>query len=269
MDKFSLLMSIYHAESPKYLKESLESILNSTILPSQIVMVIDGPISQELEFIINYYAARFENFLRIRLDKNYGLGYALAQGLESCEFELVARFDCDDISFHDRFLKQLTCFKNNPNLVLVGGQIQEFSEMGNGSKRIVPTDYESILNFAQKRNPFNHMTVMFKKSEILEVGNYQVLSGYEDYYLWLRLLKAKKYVENIPDVVVKARTGVAFSNRRGGMSYLKNSLAAINRFEREGLITNLSAWKRRIGQVIIILMPVTLREKIYNLILRK
>jgi hypothetical protein len=50
--------------------------------------------------------------------------------------------------------------------------------------KTVPTTHEDIKKFAQKRCPFNHMTVAYKKSVITELGGYQHHLFMEDYNLW-------------------------------------------------------------------------------------
>ena len=102
--------------------------------------------------------------------------------------------DTDDIMVEDRLEVQYKLFKENSSLAIVGGNIIEFE--GNVTnilgRRIVPESNEEIRRFSKRRNPFNHMTVMYKKEDIIQVGNYKPLKGFEDYYLWIRLLKQDK-----------------------------------------------------------------------------
>ncbi|HFI0054600.1 TPA: glycosyltransferase [Streptococcus suis] len=269
MEKFSLLMSVYDGETPEFLEEAFQSLLQSTILPDQIVMVLDGPISHNLQAILEKYEKEFTHFTKVSLETNQGLGVALAVGVEACQYDLIARFDCDDILLPNRFQLQLDYFERHAELDLLGGQILEFSATNEFGQRRVPVDQDTIVTFAKKRNPFNHMTVMFRKTAIMAAGNYIPLKGYEDYYLWLRLLKAGARVANLPDVLVRARVGSGFSTRRGGSKYLLQTIQAISRFEKEGLLSKSSALYRVLSHSLIILLPTGCREFLYRTILRR
>ena len=215
---FSVLMSVYYRERPEYLKKSIESIINQTVAPKEIVIVKDGKLTKELDEIIDNYDVK-----KIELKENVGLGKALKIGVENCKYNIIARMDSDDISVPNRFETQLKEFDKDPQLVLVGGQVHEFDENNLGRKRIVPTDKDEIIKFSKKRNPFNHMTVMFKKEPVLEVGNYHHMQYFEDYYLWVLLLKNNYKLINVNDVLVYVRGGSSLTKKRGGIKYINST----------------------------------------------
>ncbi len=220
--QFSVLISVYYKDNPQWLKEAIESVLNNTIKPTQIVLVVDGQISNELEQVL----AQYKQILDIlRLEKNSGLGIALQQGLLKCKYPLVARMDSDDISLPNRFELQLKEFENNPNLTIVGGYIQEFDSRTREfiAVRKVPLTNKEIKKYVKTRSPFNHPTVMFKKEDILKVGNYQTFYQMEDYYLWARLVKANYQMKNIPEILLNFRTDKNMFARRGGYKYFKSN----------------------------------------------
>ena len=97
-EKFSVLMSVYHKDDPTYLDTALNSLTEQTAVPDEIVLVKDGPVSQQLEEVIDAFHKKFCNLKIVALEKNSGLGNALNQGLKHCSHELVARMDSDDIS---------------------------------------------------------------------------------------------------------------------------------------------------------------------------
>src|SRR5690625_3717442 len=110
-EKYSVLMSIYNKENPSYFKESIDSMLSQTLLPEQIVIVKDGPLTKELDAIVDQYdPSESKLFTIVPLDENIGLGRALDVGLKHCRNELVARMDTDDISLPTRCEKQVQAF---------------------------------------------------------------------------------------------------------------------------------------------------------------
>lgn len=236
--KFSVLMSVYAKENPDYLDMALKSLLTTTVHADEVVLVLDGPITDDLEAVINNYEKRLPLNL-VRLKENCGLGPALNRGLEECQYEWVARFDTDDINFPDRFEKQIAYISQNPDVDIVGSWIIEFEEdvsSAYGVKK-VPLSHDEIIKFAKYRNPFNHMTVMFKKQKICELGGYRSESLYEDYGLWVRLIQAGAKTANLGVPLVYARAGLGMVQRRGGLSYAKNEYKFQQGFCRSGFIS--------------------------------
>lgn len=174
--KFTVLMSVYYKEKPEYLQLALESIINQTVKPNEIVLVQDGKLTNELQAVITDQLQKYPDiFKTYALKQNQGLGKALNFGMKKCSNELIARMDTDDIAELNRFELQIKEFKQDKELMLCGGQIAEFADNQTEitSYRSVPLKHNEILNFAKKRNPFNHMTVMFKKQAVQSVGGYQ------------------------------------------------------------------------------------------------
>ena len=124
---FSVLMSVYEKETPEYLQAALDSILvNQTIMPTEVVVVEDGPLNDGLYDILEEFRKKFPCLKTVPLRKNVGLGDALNEGLKHCSYEWVARMDSDDIAVDTRFESQLTFIKHNPDIDLLGGNITEF-----------------------------------------------------------------------------------------------------------------------------------------------
>jgi glycosyltransferase involved in cell wall biosynthesis len=98
MTPFSVLLSVYYKENPLYFRISLDSIFNQTVLPTEIVLVKDGPLTSELDTVIEEYKLKYPILKILPLIKNVGLGKALNEGLKYCSYELVARMDTDDIN---------------------------------------------------------------------------------------------------------------------------------------------------------------------------
>ena len=270
---FSLLMSLYIKESPEYLNDCFNSVFcNQTIKPKEIVLVLDGPITEDLSNIINFWSKKIKSILKvIKLEQNVGLGNALNIGLRNCSNEWVFRMDTDDICMPDRFEKQLAFIESNPDVVLFGGQVLEFENEPNDFQvlKSVPTTNEEIRLFSQKRCPFNHMTVAYKKSIILELGGYQHHLFMEDYNLWLRVIGADYKVANLADVVLYARVGNGMHARRKGLEYIKSEKQLLNLKKDLKLQNPLYANMLFLIRSMFRLMPSALLGKIYNTFLRK
>lgn len=223
--EYSVLMSLYIKEKPEYLRESIDSMLNQTVKPDEIVVVEDGPLTEALYAVLDEYKKKYSGIVRtLRNEKNLGLGLALDAGLKACRNELVARMDTDDISRPERCEKQLAVFAKDPNLDIVGGNISEFIESVDNKvgKRVVPQTDSAIKIYLKKRCPFNHVTVMFKKSSVQKAGGYKDWFCNEDYFLWIRMFLAGMVFANIPEILTDVRVGKDMYRRRGGWKYFKS-----------------------------------------------
>ncbi|GLY61598.1 amylovoran biosynthesis protein AmsE [Pectobacterium carotovorum subsp. carotovorum] len=223
--KFSVLMSVYKNEIPNNFDESLNSLFEQKLKPDEVVIVIDGPVDSSIIDVINKWRG-YLNLVVIPLKENVGLGRALNTGLDVCRYELVARMDTDDISEPERFLKQINHMHKNPDVFLLGSSVEEYDEeMKNGlGIKKVPISHHDVLNFSKRRNPFNHMSVVFKKSAIISVGGYQDHKFMEDYNLWLRIIAAGYRIENLPDVLLKVRFDQKSIYRRSGLNYILSEI---------------------------------------------
>lgn len=202
MQKFSVLMSLYYKEKPNYLEMSLDSVFNNTVAPDQVVMVLDGPIGEELQTIVKRYQSMYLSFDVYPQEKNQGLSAALNFGLKKCKNELVFRMDTDDICYPDRFEKMLKFYDDNPTLDMAGSFDTIIDETGNIISPVQeePTSYEDIKRLIWTC-PFSHPTMTFKKSAILRVGSYNPNSGprQDDYELWFRCIAGGLYALNYPE----------------------------------------------------------------------
>lgn len=224
---FSVLMSVYKNEKPKYLKQAIESIVNQTMMPNEIVIVKDGSLTEELEQVISYYKKKYNSLFEIiNFEQNRGLGLALRDGVLACNNEYIARMDTDDIAFLTRFEKQFDYLEKHKEIALLGSWITEFSDDPEHPETIteLPCEHKDIVQYAKRRNPFRHMTVIFKKSAVLDSGNYRDFLWFEDYDLWVRIIQKGYKVANIPEVLVNVRANNDMFARRGGWRYLKQDM---------------------------------------------
>ena len=223
--KFSLLLSVYQGDEKDWLKLAFQSITNQTHLPDEIILVEDGKIPRDLKEIIRTFEKNKKKIpLKvISLKQNQGLATALNKGIAACKYEWIARFDADDINLPDRFQKQVDFLRKNPNLDLLGGHSLEFFKISQTSFRVKKIPYNSldVRAFAKKRNPFNHMTVFYKKSAVLKAGGYEDFPAMEDYHLWVKMLLLNFRLVNLPENFVLQRANQKMFARRRGLKYLK------------------------------------------------
>jgi len=223
--KFSVAMSVYKNDDPLNFDSALKSItLDQTITPTEVILIIDGPISNELNNIIEKYKSLTGLINVIRLENNLGLGNALRTAVNESKYDLIARMDADDISISTRFEQQLQYFNDYPNLDIIGGDITEFigNEKNIVSKRVALKSYVEIQKDIKKRCPLNHVSVMFKKEAVLKAGNYIDLFWNEDYYLWIRMFEDNCIMLNTGTILVNVRIGKDMFRRRGGIKYFKS-----------------------------------------------
>ena len=265
--KYSVLMSLYKKEKPEYLKLALDSMINQTIPPDEIILVEDGPLTDELYAVLEEYPLLH----RVRNQTNLGLGLALNVGLKVCRNELVARMDTDDCSKPDRCEKQLVRFAEKPYLSIVGSHIDEFvGDISNVvSKRIVPTSSEDIYEFAKKRSAFNHPTVMYSKTAVLDNNGYADLKRNQDVDLFGRMQFKGYKAENIDESLLWFRSSDELSKRRKSWENTWSYIATIKNFWKMGYSTFNDYVIVAIAQMGMYLMPVKVQNLIYKKLLRK
>ena len=269
--QYSVLMSVYYKEKPEYLKEAMQSMFDQTVPTNDFVLVCDGLLNDGLDEVINEMQRTHKDVFHVyRLEKNQGLGNALNFGLKQCRNELVARMDSDDISREDRCERQLKIFEDNPEISICSGAVEEFSNNKEtvDALRVVPETNEEIIEFAKKRNPFNHPCVMYKKTAIEEAGGYKDFYLLEDYYLWIRMILNKCQGYNIQEPLLYMRAGAELYKRRSGVKYAKVQAELFLFMMRQGFIGKSLYLKSCIIRCGSALAPNWIRKVIYEKILR-
>lgn len=270
---FSVAISVYKNDNPAYFERALSSITDEqTIIPDEIVLVVDGPIGNKLNEVIKKYQTKYNIFNVIRLVKNTGLGNALKIAVENAKYELIARMDSDDISLPTRFETQLKYFMLNPDVDVVGGDITEFidDESNVIGKRLVPMCNGDIREYMKVRCAMNHVSVMYKKSAVQAVGGYLDWFWNEDYYLWIRMQLNNAIFANTGTVLVNVRVGEEMYQRRGGIKYFQSE-AKLQKFMLDNNIINKPRYLINISErlVLQVLMPNKLRGWIFRTFARK
>lgn len=265
--KYSVLMSLYKKEKPEYLRLAIDSMINQTVPPDEIVIVEDGPLTDELYAVLDEYPILH----RVKNETNLGLGLALNVGLKKCKNELVARMDTDDCSKPERCEKQLLRFSEKPYLAIVGSHIDEFvGDVSNViSRRVVPTTTKEIYDYAKRRSAFNHPAVMYSKTAVLDAGGYADLKRNQDVDLFGRMQFLGYKAENIDEALLWFRSSDELAKRRKSWQNTWSYIATIRKFWKMGYSSFVDYAMVGIAQTGMYLMPVKLQNFVYRKFLRK
>lgn len=286
--KISVLISVYRKENPAWFARALRSItLDQTRPPEEVVLVADGPLTEELESEIRLFreelmAASGKGdaavsgrdaghgtvcFRLIRLPQNRQLGRALQAGLGYCRGELIARMDTDDIAKPERLKHQEEFMEAHPEIAVCGGEIAEFETEGEILRvKHMPEKPEALRRYGKFRNPLNHMTVMFRKDAVEQAGGYKHFPLLEDYHLWSRMLAAGDRFANLPEVLVEARIGSDFAKKRGGWEYFLRYKKLRSLQFRRGYLNCAEYAVSLLATFIMTMQPGRMREKVYRVL---
>ncbi len=263
-------MSLYGKEHPDYLRKSLNSVINQTLLPDEIILVEDGPLTHDLYRVLDEYETKCPLFKRVPLPVNAGLGNALDEGLKHCSYDLVARMDTDDICYPERFEKQIQFMTDNPQVDISSAWLSEFHTDPSNiiSLKKVPQSHAEISQYIKSRNPLNHPCVIFRKKAVESSGGYQHFPLFEDWYLWARMIVKGAKFANLQEPLLYFRTSPEMYKRRGGIRYAKDSARFQWTLHKIGLISSSKAIKSSLMRGIVYIMPNYVRKLIYSKILR-
>jgi glycosyltransferase involved in cell wall biosynthesis len=267
-DEFSVLMAVWSGDRAEWVELALASIAAQTLAPAEVVVVEDGPISDEVAAVLD---ASELPIARVVLPVNSGLSAALQAGLAQCRHELVARADSDDINEPERFARQVSTMLARPQLSALSGYVSEFAADPDApyAIRSVPVGAAEIARAARWRSPMNHPAVMLRLSDVREVGGYDGFPHLEDYYLWGKLLAAGHEIDNLPEVLVRMRAGAAQGRRRGGLGYARTEVELLRAFVRIGFLTRPQALAGLLVRVPLRLVPDRIRVLVYRRVLRR
>lgn len=261
--KFSVLMSVYIKEKPAYLHECLESLGKQSLLPSEIVIVEDGAITNELKNLIAKYSEILP-IKSVKLTENRGLAEALNEGLKHCSNELVARMDTDDVSLPHRFERQIKFMIENPLVAVSSAWLEERDQQMNEIFFVkkLPSSHEDILRFSKRRNPISHPVSIFRKTAVMSVAAYPKIFP-EDYALWsLMLVKGHRF-ENMPETLLYMRTGSDFIDRRG-LDFFKGELGLLKYQRAIGFLNYYEFFTNFLIRAVIRLPPAKVRAFFYK-----
>lgn len=262
---FSVLMSVYAGDTAQFFTRSIVSISrDQTLKPNHIVLMQDGPVGAELQRQIDQVDEIAGQPVKVvKLAENKGLANALAIGVTHCPDPIIARADADDISLPNRFARQLPLMRDHD---LVGAAIAEFSddEMQWGLVRVHPTECEQITATARFRDPFNHPSVMMRKSMVQAAGNYQECGKMEDYWLFARMIAVGARCANVAEPLVAYRVGAGAYRRRGGKELWDSELTLQRALHRIGFTNSAQYWRNLLVRATYRWIPTPVRRLAYR-----
>lgn len=261
-------MAVYGRDDPEAFERAVRSAWTGSLRPDAFVLVADGPLPPALQCRADALVREF-GIEWLALPRNVGLAHALNAGLARVRTEWVARADADDINVPERFALQAAAARSRKAPDLIGGTIVEVDADGRETAlRRVPITHRDIMRRAGRRCPFNHMTVVYRTRLALSVGGYPAVHLKEDYAMWARMLYAGAIARNLPDVLVRVSAGRDMVRRRGGWRYAWAEWPLQFRLVCYGLKRPSHALGDGLLRMAVFLLPVSLRAKVYERLLR-
>ncbi|MDE5997571.1 MAG: glycosyltransferase [Muribaculaceae bacterium] len=265
--KLSVLISVYKTERPELLKVALESIWDiQTYQPDEIILIKDGPLTHELDKVIDKFKLKVRDKLIILSNsENLGLTKSLNRGLSIVKSDFIARMDSDDISTSTRFQNQIDYLNNNPDVSIVGGALQEFdTEHDNLGIRVYPTTNDDIKKYIYKASPLAHPAVMMRKIIFDNGLSYnEKYKTSQDIALWFDALKAGYKIGNLNEIVLKFRRDNDVFKRRSRAKAKNELLIYLNGIRN---LYGLFTWRYLfpIARFCFRMMPVSIVKYIYG-----
>ena len=268
----SVLMAVYKNDVADHFAAAVESVMNQSLPPKQVVIVVDGPVPDELKNTIEKSAATYDMIELVWLPENVGTGRAVAIGTEHCRCPYIARMDSDDLAVSTRFEKEMAYFAEHPEVDLVGSNGQEFYDDVThlaGIKQ-VPETHAEIIQFIKRRSPFCQQSVIMKKAALIKAGGYRNYLWAEDWDLWIRMYLSGANFYNIQESLVYIRINRETFARRHGLKYYRN-IKNILKYMRKHRMLNFAQYTKEkiirfVGHV---LVPVGMKNFFYRKFLRK
>jgi glycosyltransferase involved in cell wall biosynthesis len=269
--EFSLLLPVYARDDAAQLVRAFRSAVDEqTLRPTEAVIVRDGPVPEPLEALLAELVATSPVPAKVvALPENKGLADALIHGLDECAHDVVARMDADDVALPERFAKQLALLDEGYDLV--GSGLYEFvdDEAVTIGVRTPPTGEEHIRRYARFHDPFNHPTVVYRRSAVQAAGGYVPVGLMEDYWLFARMLASGARAENISEPLVKYRVGAGAYKRRGGLKQLMAELRLQRLMRRAGITSPVQMVRNVVVRGGYRLVPEAIRKVAYRALLQR
>lgn len=193
-------MCVYKNDSPGLLERAIKSILAQSFSSFVFHVMVDGPIPIQLRNVLKSH----KKIIIHERAVNKGLAFSLNELIDivmADESQFIARMDSDDFSHESRFKMQVEYFNMHPDVTVLGTACNEVNESGEHQfLKVLPELHDDLVKSFIKRSPFNHPTVMFRKSVFSDGEKYPIDVGMtEDYFLWAKLLANGERFANLQE----------------------------------------------------------------------
>jgi glycosyltransferase involved in cell wall biosynthesis len=270
-ERFSVLLPVWAGDDADFLERSFRSVTSDQVRrPDEVVIVQDGPVPSALDRCIKELAAEAVVPVNlVQLPVNRGLWWALEAGLDAVSHDIVARMDADDISLPQRFERQVPLIEEGFDIV--GSALAEMGrdESDVHGVRHPPSDHDDIVRFARFHSPFNHPTVVLRRTAVAAAGGYEHIRSLEDYWLWVRMLASGATSANVDEPLLLYRVGAGAYRRRGGVRLALGEIDLQMRMRRLGFTTRWQFVRNVAVRATWRLVPVGLRRPLYGLAFRR
>ena len=222
----SIVLNIWDGDNFVSLRRSLNSISQQKLKPEEVIVVIDGAISSELEAVVSQFAKQDDFRVQlIRIPTAKGLWNGRNQGIAASRNEFIALHDADDVMHPERLSVQIRQILAN-EIDILGSPVFEFDSIS--GEIIGLRKFDTDSDFLKKmlwQNVINNSSVMLRKSAVDSVGGLRNVYLAEDYDLYLRLLRAGKKIFITKEVLPAFSVDDKTSKRRGGVKFFSTELS--------------------------------------------
>ncbi len=272
--KYSVLMSVYKNDEATFLREALTSVYEKqTRKPDEIVVVFDGPLTEELYEVLDAFAQDKKDIVKYYpQSENRGLGQALRIGTDYCTGDYIFRMDSDDISLPTRFEKQIEYIEAHPETDVLGTDIAEFNEdINEKNKRVrsCPADHDGIVKMGKRRSPTNHVSVCIKRASLVSCGGYESHPYVEDYFLWMKMIANGCRFANMHETLVLVRVGNGFNSKRSDSVRVREWKFLQKFMVEKKLINRFEALINMLLIRVFVSIPPKMKTRLYDMFLRK
>lgn len=260
-------MSVYRSEKADLFDMSLRSVWDDqTLKPLEIVLVEDGPLTDELSLVISSWRKKLgEKLVVLKNEVNLGLTKSLNRGLDVARGEMIARMDSDDISDELRFERQVKYLEEHPDVDIVGGSLREFNDTESELRiRHYPLTHEEAVKYICKASPLAHPTVMMRRRMFDSGLRYnEKYRMSQDIALWFDAILAGFKIGNLPEVTLNFRSqGDVFKRRSRAKAWNEFKIYMNGIYRMKGLMT--LKYRYPIARLCFRLMPPSIVKYIYG-----
>ena len=141
-EKISVIIPVFNSE--KYLKRTIESVIELTYKNLQIVLVDDGSTDRSLSICEGY--SKTDNRIQVIHQENQGVSAARNRGLEIAEGTYVLFMDSDD--YLENNACELLCTSISPNdyMCVCGNYIEMDPQSGNRLLKFPPCPISGVFS---------------------------------------------------------------------------------------------------------------------------